>query len=177
MGCEFLLQEIFPIQGSNLGLPHCRQILYCLSHLREAVLAYLLAKLLKNVLSPRLEYKLYVCLPSSLGVIFSWQDDPRAAPSLPCPPGAGPSEQLDTQVLRGEPDTRRPLAPCRQWAELEASPTPHACRPAVQLGLAQKGDTVVCKEVSGHQEIPGLLAGSCAYHPLVLSHNLVWGLK
>ena len=27
-----LLQGIFPTQGSNLGLPHCRQILYCLSH-------------------------------------------------------------------------------------------------------------------------------------------------
>ena len=25
-------QEIFPTQGSNLGLPHCRQILYHLSH-------------------------------------------------------------------------------------------------------------------------------------------------
>ena len=32
VGCHFLLQEIFPTQGSNLGLPHCRQILYCLSH-------------------------------------------------------------------------------------------------------------------------------------------------
>ena len=27
-----LLQEIFPTQGSNPGLPHCRQILYQLSH-------------------------------------------------------------------------------------------------------------------------------------------------
>ena len=27
-----LLQGIFPIQGSNPGLPHCRQILYQLSH-------------------------------------------------------------------------------------------------------------------------------------------------
>ena len=27
-----LLQEIFPTQGSNLGLLHCRQILYHLSH-------------------------------------------------------------------------------------------------------------------------------------------------
>ena len=26
-----LLQGIFPTQGSNPGLPHCRQILYCLS--------------------------------------------------------------------------------------------------------------------------------------------------
>ena len=32
MGCHFLLQEIFPTQGLNPGLPHCRQTLYCLSH-------------------------------------------------------------------------------------------------------------------------------------------------
>ena len=32
MGCHFLLQVIFPAQGSNPGLPHCRQILYHLSH-------------------------------------------------------------------------------------------------------------------------------------------------
>ena len=31
-GCHFLLQGIFPIQGSNPGLPHCRQTLYLLSH-------------------------------------------------------------------------------------------------------------------------------------------------
>ena len=32
MGCYALLKEIFPTQGSNSGLLHCRQILYCLSH-------------------------------------------------------------------------------------------------------------------------------------------------
>ena len=32
LGCHALLQGIFPIQGSNPGLPHCRQILYHLSH-------------------------------------------------------------------------------------------------------------------------------------------------
>ena len=31
-GSCFLLQGIFPTQGSNPGLPHCRWILYCLSH-------------------------------------------------------------------------------------------------------------------------------------------------
>ena len=30
--CHFLLQGISPTQGSNPGLPHCRQRLYCLSH-------------------------------------------------------------------------------------------------------------------------------------------------
>ena len=32
VGSCFLLQGIFPIQGSNPGLPHCRWILYPLSH-------------------------------------------------------------------------------------------------------------------------------------------------
>ena len=31
-GCHFLLQGIFPAQGSNLGLPHCGQMLCHLSH-------------------------------------------------------------------------------------------------------------------------------------------------
>ena len=32
LGCHFLLQGIFPTQGLNPGLPHCRQTLYRLSH-------------------------------------------------------------------------------------------------------------------------------------------------
>ena len=30
--CHFPLQGIFPTQGLNLGLLHCRRILYCLNH-------------------------------------------------------------------------------------------------------------------------------------------------
>ena len=32
VGCYALIQGIFPTQGLNPGLPHCRQILYHLSH-------------------------------------------------------------------------------------------------------------------------------------------------
>ena len=32
VGCHGLLQGIFLTQGVNPGLPHCRQILYCLSY-------------------------------------------------------------------------------------------------------------------------------------------------
>ena len=32
VSCHALLPGIFPTQESNLGLPHCRQILYHLSH-------------------------------------------------------------------------------------------------------------------------------------------------
>ena len=32
VGCHAVFQGIFPTQGSNPGLPQCKQILYCLSH-------------------------------------------------------------------------------------------------------------------------------------------------
>ena len=32
VGCHALFQGIFPTQGLNLGLPHCKHILYHLSH-------------------------------------------------------------------------------------------------------------------------------------------------
>ena len=41
MGCHFLLQGIFLTQGSNLGLLHCRQMLYCLSHQEKHLINYI----------------------------------------------------------------------------------------------------------------------------------------
>ena len=32
VGCHALLQRIFPVQGSNPGFLHCKQIHYCLGH-------------------------------------------------------------------------------------------------------------------------------------------------
>ena len=43
VGCHFLLQGIFPTQGSNLGLPHCRQTLYCLSYQGSHIYTYFMA--------------------------------------------------------------------------------------------------------------------------------------
>ena len=54
MGSHFLLQGIFPTQGSNLGLLQCRQILYQLSYKGSPYLinlndwASLVAQLVKN---------------------------------------------------------------------------------------------------------------------------------
>ena len=45
VGCHFLLQGIFPTQGSNLGLLHCRQILYRLSYKGNVKIAYLVHKI------------------------------------------------------------------------------------------------------------------------------------
>ena len=42
VGSPSLLQEIFPTQESNLGLPHCRQIHYQLSHkVSPSILAWI----------------------------------------------------------------------------------------------------------------------------------------
>ena len=38
VGCHLLVQEIFPTQGWNPGLLHCRRILYPLSHLGSLIL-------------------------------------------------------------------------------------------------------------------------------------------
>ena len=40
VGCHFLLQGIFPTQGSNTGLLHCRQILYQLSYKGRPTIHY-----------------------------------------------------------------------------------------------------------------------------------------
>ena len=45
VGCHCLLQEIFPTQGLNPGLVHCKQTLYRLSH--QGSLIYLYVKLNK----------------------------------------------------------------------------------------------------------------------------------
>ena len=42
VGCHSLLQRIFPTQGSNPGLPHCRQILDHLSHQGSPILGEVL---------------------------------------------------------------------------------------------------------------------------------------
>ena len=49
MGCHFLLQGIFPTQGSNLGLLRCRQIVYHLSHQGNPIYVMYLKKRLDNL--------------------------------------------------------------------------------------------------------------------------------
>ena len=41
VGCHALLHGIFLTQGSNPSLPHCRQLLYCLSHQRSPVPSFI----------------------------------------------------------------------------------------------------------------------------------------
>ena len=54
VGSRSCLQGIFPTQGSNQGLPHCRQILYHLSH-RESPKSTILQFLKQTKKSSRLD--------------------------------------------------------------------------------------------------------------------------
>ena len=51
VGCHSLLQEIFLTQGLNPGLPHCRQMLYRLSHQGSHISPYLFIYLKTILLS------------------------------------------------------------------------------------------------------------------------------
>ena len=74
VGCQALLQRIFPTQGSNSGLLYCRWILYWLSHqetrlhgLKPQLHHYLadqLGQLISHCLqSPHVEVGTTVCVP------------------------------------------------------------------------------------------------------------------
>ena len=54
MSCHALLQRIFPTQGSNLGLLHCRQILYRLSYREEPIKNLIYSVLIEGLLCAKL---------------------------------------------------------------------------------------------------------------------------
>ena len=62
VGCHFLLQGIFPTQGSNPGLLHCRQTLYHLSHQGSQMSGILVNKgILKKYTSVKFSKTFWVC--------------------------------------------------------------------------------------------------------------------
>ena len=55
-GCHALLQGIFPTQGLNPGIPHCKLILYCLSHQGSArILEYVAYPFCRGTSLPKIE--------------------------------------------------------------------------------------------------------------------------
>ena len=86
VGCHALLWGIFPTEGSNLGLVHCRRILYCLSHqgsllfwaiLNEKRWASWVTPVVKNVLVNAEDIEIQV---RSLG----WEDPLEEAMATHC---------------------------------------------------------------------------------------------
>ena len=61
MGSHSLLQAIFPTQGSNPGLMHCKQILHCLSH-QGRIHGVEMEKQVEALLSVPPSHQAYACL-------------------------------------------------------------------------------------------------------------------
>ena len=89
VGWHFLLQEIVPTQGSNLGLPYCRQMLYHLSHQGNPMLSRLVITFLPR--SKHFNFLAAVTICSDFGasqnkvwhcfhcfpIYFPWSDGTR----------------------------------------------------------------------------------------------------
>ena len=75
VGCPSLLQWIFPTQGSNLGLPHCRGIVYQLSQQGSNI--YPSIKIILNHFIykryPSNRYTKFYCLFCLVLWLFRWQ--------------------------------------------------------------------------------------------------------
>ena len=70
VGCHALIQGIFPTQGSNPVLPHCKQILHQLSHQRTPL------------------YKIRICRCCALGTVLGKRKPPMTSeiqPRVPYP--------------------------------------------------------------------------------------------
>ena len=107
VGSLSLLQGIFLVQGSNPGFPHCRQILYQLSHKGSPrVLEWVKVKLLSGVrLCDPMDSSLHQA-PPSMG--FSrqeyWSGLPFPSPGNLPNPGIKPSSPtLQVDSLPAEP--------------------------------------------------------------------------
>ena len=78
MGSPYFLQ-IFPTQGLNLGLPHCRQILYHMSHQGSSYVYthgyynFLFPGLASNVTEDNFRYYVFMSIIlKSYSVVLSW---------------------------------------------------------------------------------------------------------
>ena len=80
VSCHALLQGIFPAQGSNPGLPHCRQILYYLSHQGrlESILSELPGKPRKRISQQNCNSKRYMYPSVQSSTIHNSQDMEKA---------------------------------------------------------------------------------------------------
>ena len=106
--CHFLLQGIFLTQESNPGLPHCRQMLYHLSHLGSPKYPLLTKIQHSQKLKKKVNFR-WCILPPSL------HTPPLALTSAPGPAMASPliSKRNSSYSLRcGQPSPPQVPTPC-----------------------------------------------------------------
>ena len=70
VGCYALLQGIFPTQRSNPGLPHCRRILYSLSHQGSP-------SFIPTLYLPFMIWRLAISVTYEMRDVYNWKVYPR----------------------------------------------------------------------------------------------------
>ena len=72
VGCRALLQWIFPTQGWNPDVPHCRRILYSLSHLNSTVCKHNIVFHTPSTPWSLFPFTLLVLILATILLIYSW---------------------------------------------------------------------------------------------------------
>ena len=128
MACRSLLQRIFPTQGLNPGLPHCRQIFFSSSETPGSprILEWVTCLFSRDLSGPRIE--------SSSPAL--------QADSLPAePPGNPVIINLPKSVACTAPRVR-PNVNCRLWVIMTCQPRFMYCEKCIpQVGMLMVGGT------------------------------------
>ena len=111
MSCHFLLQGIFPTQESNLGLMHCRQILYRLSY-KQSLVVYSSFKPDIERLKPKLlQRALFIYWEKNLiinyKVLKSSREPCTPTPSTKSPPCPLPLVYRKAEVSQSSPEIQK----------------------------------------------------------------------
>ena len=93
MGCHFLLHGIFPTQGLNPGLWHCKQTLYHLSHLKKLSSIWEFCLLIAST------HPFFPSQVPSLGMLLRGDRGHTSSRESSQPPGEGVNEFPTSRLL------------------------------------------------------------------------------
>ena len=121
MGCHFLLQGIFPTQGSNLRLLHWQANSLPLSHLRSLKLTCcsvaLVVQLFATPWIPPHQASLLHCFPEFAQTHVHWVDD-AIQPSHPLSPTSSPALNLSQHLVSHNLNYLMEISLVVQWLRI-----------------------------------------------------------
>ena len=106
MGCHALIQGIFPTQGSNPSLPHCKQLLYHLSHWGSPrILEWVAYPFSRGFSQPRNTTGIS-CISGGFFTSWATRGDQGSVSGLGRSPGEGNGYPLQYSSLKNSMDRR-----------------------------------------------------------------------
>ena len=126
VGCHALLQGIFPTQGLNPGLPHCRQILYHLSHQgNPRILEWVAYPFSRGSSGPKEQIQVS-CIAGRFFTVWATRETQGYWSGYPIP---SPVDLLNPEIKPGSPalqvDSLPDELPGKQKLEAQLNPELH----------------------------------------------------